>query len=88
MSDNKEKAEEKFENAIREYLEAHEYGDGLLIDWMMVTAQHIPHEDGSSGTSLTILTSPSQSVYRSMGLARYAVVKTEKAVARRLGDDE
>lgn len=80
-SDNKE-ADEKFEKAIEEYLGEIGYGDGLLIDWIMVTAQHIPHEDGSTGTSLSILTSPHQSVYRSIGLARYAVHKTEGSLHR------
>lgn len=80
-SDNKE-ADEKFHKAVEEYLGEIGYGDGLLIDWLMVTAQHIPHEDGSSGTSLSILTSSQQSVYRSIGLARYAVYKTEKSLER------
>lgn len=81
MSDNK-KADDKFQASVEEYLGEIGYGDGLLIDWLMVTAQHIPHEDGSTGTSLTILTSPQQSVYRAIGLARYAVYKTEKSLDR------
>lgn len=81
MSDNK-KADDKFQDAIEEYLGEIGYGDGLLIDWLMVTAQHIPHEDGSTGTSLSILVSPQQSVYRGIGLARYAVYKTEKSLDR------
>lgn len=81
MSDNKE-ADEKFQAAIEEYLGEIGYGDSLLIDWLVVSAQHMPHEDGSTGTSLTILTSPQQSVYRAIGLARYAVYKTEKSLER------
>lgn len=82
MSDDNQEAQEKFEQAIKEYLETIDFGDGLLIDWIMVTAQHIPHEDGSSGTTLSILTSPQQSVYRSIGLARYAIHKTEGSLNR------
>lgn len=82
MSDDNQEAQEKFEQAIKEYLESQDFGDGLLIDWIMVTAQHIPKEDGSSATTLSILTSPQQSIYRSIGLARYAVHKTEGNLSR------
>lgn len=77
MARNKE-ADEKFEAAINEYLASKGYGDGMLIDWMLVTAQHISHDDGESSTALSVHVEATQSVYRGVGLARYAVKKTEQ----------
>lgn len=79
MSANKE-ADAKFESAIQEYLEAQEADEGFMVDWMLLAAHHIPHDDGDSGTAIAIYINQEQSLYRSLGLANYAVRKIEGRV--------
>lgn len=76
MSNNKE-ADAKFEEAIKEYLEAQGDDEGFLIDWLLVCAHHLPHDDGSSGTALALYINFEQGLHRTIGLARYAVLKSE-----------
>lgn len=70
MTTRKE-AEAKLEEAINEYLEVVDPTPGFLVDWMLVTAHHIPHDDGESGTALAAYVNTQQGLYRSMGLAEY-----------------
>lgn len=79
---NNKEAEETFDQAVRDYLEALDYGDGLLVDWLLVTAQHIVEDDGSSSTGQAIHVSREQPLYRTSGLARYAMKKTDARMER------
>lgn len=68
-------ADEKLEDAIREHLAADEDDEGFLVDWIIVTAQHVPFEDGTSGTTMRMQSSNNQPLYRTAGLAAYAMAK-------------
>jgi hypothetical protein len=76
---NKPEADEKFEAALKEYIEALDGAEGdengYLVDWVMVTAHHIPHPDGSSGTAMAVYVSPRQALHRTGGLAMYLYQK-------------
>jgi Mg2+/citrate symporter len=76
-------AQEEFHEAINKYLEAQGYDDGLLTEWVLVTAQHmIPSDGEGSATALMIHVSRELPLYRSAGLIQYALVKTEQAIKR------
>ena len=60
-------AHEKFEEAIRDFLEAIEYTDGITVDWVLVVAQNVIFEHGSS-TMLGTATRREQPAYRTTGL--------------------
>lgn len=83
MSMNPEQlaAREKFEEAMRAYLITLE-NPGLLIDWMLVAAEHHTHDGGDTATSIAMYVSEGQSVYRTAGLAAYAKLKTDERMAR------
>lgn len=74
------KADEKLGKAIEEYLEAQGHTDGLLIEWLLVTAQHIPLDDGGSATGVGVYVDSDQAIYRSIGLAHYAVKVVESEI--------
>ncbi len=73
--------DEIFHEACRVYLEHCGFGDGLLVDWMLVSAQHMITQDGSA-TSLSIVVSREQPVYRTAGLVQFAKTKTDAKLVR------
>lgn len=77
---SRKEAEAKLEEAIAEYLEVVDAPTGFLVDWMLVTAHHIPHDDGESGTALAVYINQLQGLHRTLGLARYANVKIEERI--------
>lgn len=72
---------EKFHEAVEEYVRS-SGGEGLVIDWMLVTAEHLVEEDGSA-TALATYVSREQSIYRTAGLVNYARIKIDNTIARR-----
>lgn len=74
-------ADDIFHEAVRVYLEHVGYGDGLLVDWMLVSAQHMIVDDGSA-TSMSIVVSREQPIYRTSGLIDYAREKTNQKLVR------
>lgn len=74
-------AGEIFHEAVRIYLEHLGYGDGLLVDWMLVSAQHLI-VDGGSATSMSVVVSREQPIYRTAGLIAYANAQNEKKLFR------
>lgn len=77
---NRKEAEAKFEEAIAEYLEAVDPATGFLVDWMLVTAHHIPHDDGESGTALALYINKLQGLHRTLGMADYALTKVRARI--------
>lgn len=80
MNQSKEEAREKFEAAIKEYLESQGHGDGILTEWLLITAQFVAHAEGGSSTATMINVSREQPMYRSAGLIEYARIKTMEAL--------
>lgn len=78
VADAKPDPNEVFHEAVRVYLESQDYADGLLVDWILVTSQHMIPDDGGSATSLAIMVSRDQPLYRTVGLAQYAITKTQQ----------
>lgn len=60
-------AHEKFEEAMRDFLEAIDYTDGITVDWVLVVSQNVIFEHGSS-TMLGTATRREQPAYRTTGL--------------------
>jgi hypothetical protein len=60
-------AHEKFEEAMRDFLEAIDYTDGITVDWVLVVAQNVIFEHGSS-TMLGSAVRREQPAYRTTGL--------------------
>lgn len=73
-------ANDKLEEAIKEYMEAHEHNEGLLVDWVLVTAQHFDEGDGNTATANAIYGPPNQRLYHALGLLDYAIVKIKRNV--------
>jgi hypothetical protein len=74
MTPEELKAEQALEEAIKNVLVVRGYTDGLLMDWVVITAQHIvPNEDpdGSGATGHLMLTPHTQPAYRCDGLLDY-----------------
>lgn len=74
MSNGKASKEdtEKFEVALKEFLQSQGYDDGLVVDWLLISAQHIIEDDGSSSTALALSGPTTQPIYRAAGLVKYA----------------
>ncbi len=81
-SPEEQEAIDKFEEAVREYTRFYEV-EGLIIDWLLVTAEHIAEDDGGSSTGLAMYVSPTQSIYRTSGLANYAKIRVDENMSRR-----
>jgi dihydrodipicolinate reductase len=79
---NRKEAEAKFETAINEYLSVVDPAEGFLVDWSLITAHHVPHDDGESGTALAMYVNAQQAIYRSVGLVHYAVALLEKRMKK------
>lgn len=79
-SPERKAADDKFEDAVREYLKSFN-GEGLLMDWVLVTAEHVIEEDGSA-TGLSVYVSSEQPLHRTVGLLAYAQRRTDIAIAR------
>lgn len=83
MSDTEKRrkeADEKLEEAIKEYMEANDHGEGLLVDWLLITAQHFDEGDGSTATANAIYGPPHQRMYHALGLLDYATIKIRRSV--------
>lgn len=72
------KAHEEFEQAVNKYLEAIDQADGIIVDWVFVTAQSIIHENNSS-TMVGWSARLNQPAYRTKGLM-HEVIDTAGAV--------
>ena len=60
-------AHEEFEAALKKFLDVIEYNDGIIVDWVVVVAQNVIFEHGSS-TMLGSATRMEQPAYRTTGL--------------------
>lgn len=74
MTSNSE-SDAKFEEAVKQYLTAQGYDDGLVVDWFLITAQHMVEEDGAGSTALSVFGPYGQPIYRAAGLIQYALNK-------------
>lgn len=77
---SRKEAEAKLEEAIAEYLSVVDPPTGFLVDWMIVTAHHIPHADGESGTALAVYINKLQGLHRTLGLADFAHTKIKERI--------
>lgn len=77
-------AEQKLEDAITEYLSARGRHEGVLIEWVLVTAQAGVDEQGEF-TSTGISVPYAQRNYATAGLLQYAQVRMNMAMAEQRG---
>lgn len=80
MSDNLT-AHEKLEDAVKEILIASGHDDGLVVDWVLVVAQHIPGAEGNNATGTGIYGPHDQPTYRAAGLIGYAKAIIDRKLA-------
>lgn len=81
MSERK-MAEENLEEAIKDFLATCGHDEGLLVDWMLVTAHHIDSGDGDTWTANGIYGPREQPIYRAAGLVTYAQIKVSQKLNR------
>lgn len=74
--------EEGVELSLMNLLKHHGAGEGLLVDWTIVTAQHVAEDDGSSSTALGLWTPETQPIHRTMGLIEYAATRLRNTSTR------
>lgn len=79
MSDRMQ-AHEKLEEVVKEILVASGHDDGLVVDWVLVVAQHIPGEGGTA-TGTGIYGPHEQPAYRAAGLIAYAKAVVDRKLA-------
>lgn len=84
MNDIPKSPQEKLEDAIKEYQASRGHDDGLLVDWVLITAQHIPEADGESLTANAVYCPSHQPLYRMSGLLKYGEIR----VAQRYNEPE
>lgn len=78
-------ADDAFEEAIRALLTAYGADDGLLLEWVIDTTQHIAEADGSSSTVTAYFTNPGAPLHRTLGLLGY-VDERVRTTIRALGE--
>lgn len=67
----------KFETALEEYLAARGDNEGLLIDWVVITAHHIDDGESHTMTANGIYGPSHQRLHNALGLVSYAKLKIE-----------
>ena len=70
--------EQILQEAIRDYLGSRGHTDGVLMDWVIVTSQHVVNPQGGSATNLAFHTSEDMALHRVAGLIRYADIRIEE----------
>lgn len=70
----------KLEEALKEFLNAEGHGEGLLVDWFLITSQHIDEGDGTTGTGLGMYGPQHQRLYSAAGLLHYAAIKIDQKI--------
>lgn len=81
-------ADDRFADAISELMLAYGATDGLLIEWVLLTAQHHVNDDGTTSTSVGNYTQPGQPFHRSLGLLDYAQVRLRAHIAGNADTDD
>lgn len=74
-------ADATFENAIRDYLAAYGQSDGLLMEWVLTTSQHLSNDDGSTSTAVGNWVADGQPLHRSLGLLDYQATRLRAHIA-------
>lgn len=84
MSDDRtpeqRQADDRFEAAIRDLLEAYN-SEGLLMEWALVTTTHHDEGDGSTATAVGQWVPPGQPLHRSLGLLDYSATRLRAHIA-------
>lgn len=74
------KAAEALEAAIRDYIAAYSDSGGLLMEWVLVTAEH--YAEGDAGATAVGHWCPvNQPLYRTLGLLDYATSRNRAYAA-------
>jgi hypothetical protein len=81
-------ADNQFEEAIHAFLTAYDATDGPVIEWMLLTAQHLVNDDGTTSTAVGHWVPPGQAYHRSMGLLDYMQTRLRAVVAGNADLDE
>ena len=67
---------ETFAEALQEFLNSQGAPHGLLMDWIVVSAEHIAEQGGTS-TAVGIWGPDDQPIYRRAGLLKYATERID-----------
>lgn len=81
-------ADERFEDAIRDYLAAYDESDGLLMEWVLITTQHQAHDDGRTSTAVGRWVPDDQPLYRSLGMLDYQATRLRAHIAGNADTDD
>lgn len=73
-------ADTAFEDAIRDLLAAYD-AEGLLTEWVLVTASHIDDGTPTTTTAVGHWVPPAQPLHRSLGALDYAVTRLRAHIA-------
>lgn len=79
-TDEQRAADTRFEAAVDELRSAYE-SEGLLVEWVLVTAAHIANDDGTSSTAVGHWVPPGQPLHRSLGTLDYATTRLRAHIA-------
>lgn len=85
MNEEERMAEENLEEAIKDLLVVKGMDDGLLVSWVLISAQHVILDDDheQSGATATALHTPhTQATYQTEGLIDYG----KHVIARKYRD--
>lgn len=82
----REEAGKALDKAVEDWQRADE-GEGLLMEYVLVTASHVARGDGSTATSVSFCCSDDLPLYRSIGLLDFALAQQRVEITRRDDDD-
>jgi hypothetical protein len=74
-------ADTAFEAAIQALRAAYDETEGMLMEWVVLTSQHIAEDDGSSSTAVSRWVAPGQPLHRSLGLLDYGATRLRAVIA-------
>lgn len=74
-------ADTAFEDAIRALLAAYGATEGPLMEWILLTAQHVDEGDGTTATATSHWVAPGQPLHRSLGLLGYSETRVRAHIA-------
>jgi hypothetical protein len=77
---NERQAELDFEAAMQKYMEILGQREGLLVEWFLITAEHVETGDGRAATVNGIYGPYNQRVFSAAGLLRYATVLIDERI--------
>lgn len=85
---NEREAEAEFEAAIAKYMAALGQREGLVVDWFLITAEHVDTGHDRTMTAYGYYGPHAQRLHNGLGLLNYAQLRLQERTQRTIDDDE